>query len=326
MCGNKIMIKIKINLDPCKERRLKMKDSHDEVVKEEMYAREGLDEDAEICEIEGLGREYDEDIDDDDIEEVDEDEKLSCAVCGKELHLFTKKKVTKGLYICGDCEEKSAVHRYKKEMRKLSPEEALRIVLKKIEKAENFKITKSIDGFLLIDGPKRLWTVPYAIKSLKKIPRIDPALIFSFDAIQSYELFENGNCMAKGGLGMPPIGGLLFGEDGDGFSANSEEKDICESLQIRVNLRNVSVPKIFINLIFKEIDKEKKAYGSAVLTAQKILSAFENIIRAEEKDEQKARGAAASPADEIKKYKELLDMGAISPEEYEKKKNELLNM
>ena len=33
-----------------------------------------------------------------------------------------------------------------------------------------------------------------------------------------------------------------------------------------------------------------------------------------------------SNADEIKKYKELLDMGAISPEEYEKKKKELLNL
>ena len=30
---------------------------------------------------------------------------------------------------------------------------------------------------------------------------------------------------------------------------------------------------------------------------------------------------SSSSADELKKYKELLDMGAITPEEYEKRKN-----
>lgn len=278
----------------------------------------GVSEEAVIGEVEGADEPFD---DRDEDEEADEKEKLRCAVCDKEINFFTKNKVTRGLYICGDCEEKSAVHRYKKEMRKLSPEEALRVVNNKITKAENFQITKSIDGYFLMDKPKELWTVPYAATAIKRIPRIDPAMIFSYDAIKSYELIENGNCMAKGGLGMPPIGGLLFGEDGAGFSANSEDKDICEQLQIMINLQNVSVPRVFINLIFKDIDKEKKAYGAAVLTAQKILSALENITRSKE-----GNHIVNSPADEIKKYKELLDMGAITPEEYEEKKKKLLSL
>jgi len=36
--------------------------------------------------------------------------------------------------------------------------------------------------------------------------------------------------------------------------------------------------------------------------------------------------SAFSPADEIKKYKELLDMGAITQEEFEAKKKQLLNL
>ena len=36
--------------------------------------------------------------------------------------------------------------------------------------------------------------------------------------------------------------------------------------------------------------------------------------------------AMASPADELKKYKELLDMGAISEEEYNEKKRQLLKL
>ena len=39
-----------------------------------------------------------------------------------------------------------------------------------------------------------------------------------------------------------------------------------------------------------------------------------------------ASPAAASPADEIKKYKELMDMGVISQEEFETKKKQLLNL
>lgn len=42
--------------------------------------------------------------------------------------------------------------------------------------------------------------------------------------------------------------------------------------------------------------------------------------------EQKQKKKIMSPADEIKKYKELLDMGAITSEEFEKKKKQLLNL
>ncbi len=56
---------------------------------------------------------------------------------------------------------------------------------------------------------------------------------------------------------------------------------------------------------------------------QLIQDTFEDAI-------QKAKNGglnekSSTKADELKKYKELLDMGAITPEEYEKKKKELLN-
>ncbi len=65
-------------------------------------------------------------------------------------------------------------------------------------------------------------------------------------------------------------------------------------------------------------------------TAQEIMSKF-HIISSELADE-----SAVSPAQintgtvdvagEIKKFKELLDMGAISQEEFDKKKDQLLNL
>ena len=55
-----------------------------------------------------------------------------------------------------------------------------------------------------------------------------------------------------------------------------------------------------------------------------ILSLVWACKRDEQKTEIVARGA--SPADEIKKYKDLLDSGAISQEEFEEKKKRLLEL
>ncbi|WP_242831373.1 SHOCT domain-containing protein [Desulfitobacterium dehalogenans] len=43
-------------------------------------------------------------------------------------------------------------------------------------------------------------------------------------------------------------------------------------------------------------------------------------------NEQDEKNTSLSAADEIKKYKELLDIGAISQDEYEAKKKQLLGL
>lgn len=271
---------------------------------------------------------------DDDNDEFDEKEKQTCPVCGKELKFLNRRRIVRGLYICNDCEDRSAINRYTKQIRKYAPQDALNIVINKIQKVENFTVTKSADDYMLIDDDRKLWTVPYAATIIKNTPKIDPELIFRYDEIESYELVEDGNLLAKGGKGLPPIGGLLFGSDGSGFSANSEERNVCENLQIRINLNNMATPKVFVNLIFKETDKDKKSYGQSFLTAQKILSILEFICHkdgsvhaaGEIEDKKTERAEKPSPADEIRKYKELLDMGAITQEEYDAKKAKLLDL
>ena len=70
-------------------------------------------------------------------------------------------------------------------------------------------------------------------------------------------------------------------------------------------------------------------YQSSYTTAQNILSVLQIIsegnIRTQEEVVQQ-QGSTNSVADEIMKFKELLDKGVITQEEFEAKKKQLLNL
>ncbi|WP_242835380.1 SHOCT domain-containing protein [Desulfitobacterium sp. PCE1] len=53
---------------------------------------------------------------------------------------------------------------------------------------------------------------------------------------------------------------------------------------------------------------------------------FSEKIQSYLTNEQDEKNTSLSAADEIKKYKELLDIGAISQDEYEAKKKQLLGL
>lgn len=61
---------------------------------------------------------------------------------------------------------------------------------------------------------------------------------------------------------------------------------------------------------------------------QDILSKFQIVVDQveQEKGVTKESTSGTSSADEIKKFKELLDMGAITQEEFNDKKKELLGL
>lgn len=61
--------------------------------------------------------------------------------------------------------------------------------------------------------------------------------------------------------------------------------------------------------------------------SEEVYSAITNLLLNRQSDKQSDTAATAkTAADEIKKYKELLDMGAITQEEFDAKKKELLNL
>ncbi len=63
-----------------------------------------------------------------------------------------------------------------------------------------------------------------------------------------------------------------------------------------------------------------------VLEIQKYIEEHQSAPAQSATTAASAQAPSISATDELKKYKELLDMGAITPEEYEIKKKQLLNL
>ena len=149
--------------------------------------------------------------------------------------------------------------------------------------------------------------------------------IHRFEDIIDYELLEDGDLQTKGGLGSALAGGLTFGAAGAIVGASVGKKKTtsnCSSMSIKITLNSMNVPGENVNLLQMKVSKTSAAYKKAFAQAQEILSLLKIMTSSAKKHE--VFETAASAADEILKFKNLLDAGIITQEEFEKKKQQLL--
>lgn len=99
-----------------------------------------------------------------------------------------------------------------------------------------------------------------------------------------------------------------------------------ESINIE-NIDNISCEGDSISGGHVIINSLSKTYSILVSYKRDIMQLIQETFESAIQNSKKGSNNNCTPssaADEIRKYKELLDMGAISEEEFEKKKNELL--
>ncbi|MEN2467987.1 SHOCT domain-containing protein [Ornithinibacillus sp. JPR2-1] len=181
---------------------------------------------------------------------------------------------------------------------------------------EVFNATKYIGKFIEFDDDNKLIMI-----SPKKKPRI-----YRYKDISSFELLENGESVTKGGLGRALVGGALFGGAGavvGGVTAKRKNKEIVDSLRIKISLKDINVSSDYIDFLDKKVKKGSFVYKDSYNKVQECLSTLQYIC---DYEEQAAEQSSNSPADEILKFKNLLDAGAITEEEYNAKKKELLGI
>ena len=190
-------------------------------------------------------------------------------------------------------------------------------------KYSNFKPTINLHDLLEVDEKNKLLATlsyPFPLFSTKQIKSYN---IFSYEDIISYNVIEDNNSITKGGKGQALTGGLLFGNVGavvGGTTAKRTTKKVVTDLKIKINLKSQLQP-IYINLI----DSPTYNYLYFYSICEEITSTLENIINQNKSNINDIK-QESSGADELRKFKQLLDDGIITKEEFENKKKQILGL
>lgn len=246
-----------------------------------------------------------------------------CIICGKSMGaLSSKVKISDG-YVCIDCWKAAGLGTTINDMATANSKtsENIKAMINENERnkklIENFKPTKEIGNYIRFDDVTKTFVIGPKNKGS----------LYKYENIVDYELLEDGETITKGGLGRAMVGGALFGGVGavvGGVTGHRKTKDICNSMKIKITLKDSIRPVEYINLISSSTKKNGIVYKTCYNIAQEIISCFKIIC--DEKQRRQIENQPTSSADEIMKFKNLLDAGVITQEEYEAKKKQLLGL
>lgn len=254
--------------------------------------------------------------------------KVKCAVCDKDVGL-NRYQLSNDVWICPTCLKKvggiyqfniiksTSIEDLKEKVKQYDDKEK-----ENMNKLSDFNVTKKVERFISIDENKKQWFTSSGITNINQIK------IYNFSDVQSFELLEDGETVSKGGLGRAVAGGILFGGVGavvGGVTGAKKTNSICSKLQIKITVKDINNPIVYINLINSPTRKDSIVYKTVYNNAQEIMSILQ-LMTDENKDMQQEKVSTGSTADELKKYKDLLDSGAITEEEYNKVKAKLLGI
>jgi hypothetical protein len=186
---------------------------------------------------------------------------------------------------------------------------------------DSFNATKNIEKYLYIDEGNRKFMIG------------KEGFIFNYSDLVGYELLEDNETLTKGGLGSTIVGGLIAGGTGaivGGVIGAKKSKSTCESLHIKLTVKNYVSDAVYINFIGlfeKGIKTDSIIYGAAKNNAQKCLSALMIIAKENETVvNQTINNANIDSASEIQKFYDLMKNGIITEDEFNAKKASLLGL
>lgn len=254
------------------------------------------------------------------IREVKKLKKIKCPYCGK--------KIVNMSGFCPECS--NTITELMESQINSNPEistEGLPFSDFKLNKG-GFTTTKKVGKYIEFDETKKLWRIPGGFLSGNK-----ESLNYRYEDVLESELLEDDTTVYKGSLGRTIAGGMAFGFVGAlAGSSKRKGKKIINSLKIKITTKDTSNPVVYINLLGKT-SSTSFVYQTAYQQAQEILSIFRIILNnnteiqnIEIQNKDKKPDTYFSSADELAKYKKLLDEGAITQEEYIAVKKRLLGL
>lgn len=155
---------------------------------------------------------------------------------------------------------------------------------------------------------------------------------FPFSDLINYELCENNSVIQESGFDNAVIGGVLFGEVGAIVGAQARDTiRVVDSLYIRISLKSGGMKRI--TFITAPTSRDTDFYRRTRKIADEIISGLDYIVSdnknriAEQSNQDIPDKTKSVPliADELLKLKQLLDMGVLTDEEFNRQKQKLLN-
>ena len=149
----------------------------------------------------------------------------------------------------------------------------------------------------------------------------------SFTDINSYQIVCDkqviNNDMLKNTASGKYIAGVVGSLIGALSSLNNGE--YISNLQIKLNLNNFDKPCVYVNYITRNTKTNSEMAKDLIKMCDEDLAKLEIITKKEENNIPQENNTN-DPIEEVKRLKELLDMGILFQEEFDKKKKELLNL
>lgn len=245
--------------------------------------------------------------------------KEACGICGGKTGILSI-NVNDGK-ICRDC-TKSIGGTFGININSFDDFHQYRESLKDNEILLNtFMITNKENPYIFIDTKNKLFKIG-------KKNAVNSNKVFHFNELIDYEYVEDGETITKGGIGSAVVGGALFGAVGaivGGTTGKKKTKPVVTDMHIRISLNNKWISNMTIELLSSETKKSSMTYGLMKSSSERIISLLDLIVRQSENVTDPVQNTS-SVADEILKFKNLLDIGAITLEEFEAKKKQLLNL
>lgn len=250
-------------------------------------------------------------------------DKKMCCICGSKAGMLTRQKI-KDDYICGDCRGKCSPQMTWRQFEAMSPADVKAHMEYVVHNEENYKNffneTYTINSGILGRTPvvsvdeNNGWWVP-AGTAKPDILTFDQVITTRLELDTRRLTDEERQKPNRARMPMPP-----YGMPG----CASDEEITSMKMIVQVNHPWISeVTLTVMNALMVTEGDIRAGYECA----RQIMDYFNRkaaTVRTAQAAQPKNSGS--DPAEMIRKFKELLDMGAITQEEFDAKKKQLLNL
>ncbi|WP_079709961.1 hypothetical protein [Paraliobacillus ryukyuensis] len=138
----------------------------------------------------------------------------------------------------------------------------------------DFKPTQKGTIVSFDDNSKKLAIMP-------TVGKLKEEHLINYDNIVDFELIEDGESLAKGGIGRALVGGALFGGAGAivGGITGRKNESYCRDMKIKLTINNNDDAVKYIYFIQNKIKKDSMIYRQFEKEAQEALSKLEIICK-----------------------------------------------